>query len=292
MRGVLGVLVVVAVSLAPLRALAGDPPDPPSTVLPTVPSMSTAASPSTDAASAAPAPSSAAPSADPEADFRRANDALAKNDFAAAEAGYRAILAAGVHDPDVYYNLGNVLYREEKLAGAILAWRHAARLAPRDPDAQANLDYARRQIRDHLDVVPTVPWFAPWQIALTGDEGAWAGGLALGLALGALALRRRFPQLPLVGVGVALGALGGVAGIGGLAQLGVPPSAVVLVGTVTATSDLGGGVQLFTLHAGAEVETEQESSGKVLIRLPDGRKGWVGTDAVGLVDPNRPFPVL
>jgi len=268
MRALSGLLGLVVLSLATAPARADDP----------------SAAPSTDPGPVA--------STDPAADFRAANDALAKNDFASAEAGYRAILAAGVQDADVYYNLGNVLYREDEMAGAILAWRRSALLAPRDPDAQANLDYARRHIRDHLDVVPTVPWFAPWQVALTGDEGAWVGGVALGLALGALALRRRFPHVPLVGIGVALGAFGAVAGLGGLAQLAVPPSAVVLAGAVTATSDLGGGVQLFTLHAGAEVETEQESSGKVLIRLPDGRRGWVAADTVGLVDPNRAFPVL
>lgn len=231
-------------------------------------------------------------SADPVLVFNAANAALAVNDFPAAEAGYRSIISSGIRDGDVYYNLGNVLYREDHLAQAILAWRHASLLSPRDPDVEANLDFARRRVRDRLEVTRMSPWFAPWQVALSGEEGAWFGGVSLGLGLLAVGLRRRFGHIPILGAGLGLGALGLLVGAGGLAQQSLSPSAVVLSAVVTATSDLGGGVDLFTLHAGAEVETEQESAGRVLIRLPDGRRGWVAADAVGLVDPGRPFPVL
>jgi hypothetical protein len=79
---------------------------------------------------------------------------------------------------------------------------------------------------------------------------------------------------------------------GGFAEDAGPPVAVVLVPEVTATSDLGGGVELFTLHAGAEVHAEQTAADRVLVVLPDGRKGWLPSTAVGIVDPTRPPPVL
>ena len=61
---------------------------------------------------------------------------------------------------------------------------------------------------------------------------------------------------------------------------------------MTATSDLGGGVELFTLHAGAEVQAVERAAGRVLVALGDGRKGWLAESAVGIVDPTRPPPVL
>ncbi|MBM4367331.1 MAG: hypothetical protein FJ102_14055, partial [Deltaproteobacteria bacterium] len=54
---------------------------------------------------------------------------------------------------------------------------------------------------------------------------------------------------------------------------------------VTARSDLGGGVDLFALHAGAEVGVAEVAAGQVLVALPDGRRGWVAEAAVGRVDP-------
>ncbi|MFZ5480970.1 MAG: hypothetical protein ACOZNI_29685 [Myxococcota bacterium] len=233
-----------------------------------------------------------APLAFADARFDEANAKLAAGDLAGAEAGYRALLEDGLTDGDVYYDLGNVLWRREELAGAILAWRRADARLPRDPDVEANLDFARRSVRDALEVDPPHPWFAPWQVALTPAEGAWLGAGLAGLGLLALAARRRLPHVPLVGIGGALAVAGGVVWAGGVAAEGLPPVAVVLADEVTATSDLGGGVSLFTLHAGAEVLAPEETSGQVLLQLPDGRKGWVPAQAVGLADPDRPFPVF
>jgi hypothetical protein len=221
--------------------------------------------------------------------FDDANGALAAGDLAAAEAGYRAALAAGDTGGTVWFDLGNVLYREGRLGEAVLAWRIAAARLPRDPDVQANLDFARRQVKDKLDVPDPHPTFAPWQVALTADEGMWLGAGFAGLGLVLLAARRRFPHLPLVGIGATLAAGGAVVGAGGVAEAAMAPVAVVLSDEVTATSDLGGGVDLFALHAGAEVQTVEEAAGKVQILLQDGRRGWVVSDAVGFVDPAR-FP--
>lgn len=227
-----------------------------------------------------------------ESDFAAANDALAKGDLAAAESGYRALIDAGLTDGDVYYNLGNVCFRQDRIPAAILAWRIAAARMPRDPDVQANLDFARRRVRDHLDVVTPHPWFAPWQVALTAAEAQWIGAAVAGVGLLLIAARRRAPALPFAGVGVGFVAVGMLVGGGGIVQAREPAAAVILAPEVTVTSDLGGGVDLFTLHAGAEVLTVEEASGKLLIRLPDNRRGWVDASAVGWVDPERPLPVL
>ena len=222
--------------------------------------------------------------------FDTANAAFASGDIAAAEAGYRALLSEGYTDGDVYYNLGNALWREKSPAYALLAWRCAAERLPRDPDVAANLDFARRTARDALDLPGSTPVFAPWQSALTPSEGCWFGAGLVGFGLLLAAARRRAPDAPLLGVGVVSGLIGAYVWVGGLADLRGAPVAVVLADEVTVSSDLGGGVDLFVLHAGAEVLALEEAAGKVLLGLPDGRKGWVGASAVGIADPDRPFP--
>lgn len=238
----------------------------------------------------------AAAHASPDSEFAAASAALAAGNLAAAEAGYRGILTSGPVDADVYYDLGNVLYRESKLAPAILAWRRAEALAPRDPDVQANLDFARRGVIDHLDAPLSSPAFAPWQVAMTAGEGLWLGAAVAGLALLALGMRSvrfgsaRF-QVPLVPSILFLVA-GLVVEAGGAAAGQAPAIGVVVAKEVTASSDLGGGVDLFVLHAGAEVRLTERAAGHVLVQLPDGRKGWLVEESVGSADPFAPFPVL
>lgn len=230
--------------------------------------------------------------ADASARLDEVNRALAAGDLAAAEAGYRDLLAHGNTSGDIWYNLGNVLYRQDKDAEAVLAWRNAAARLPRDPDVQANLDFARRSMRDGLVASEPRPWFAPWQAALTPDEGVWIGALLAGTGVLSIALRRRCPPWPLLPAGAVGATAGALLLAGALAAEAEPAVAVVLAHEATATSDLGGGVALFTLHAGAEVQVAEAAAGRVLVVLSDGRRGWLPDAAVGIVDPARPAPML
>lgn len=225
-----------------------------------------------------------------ETEFAAANTALAAGDVATAEAQYRAALTAGGVDADVYYDLGNVLYRQGKNPLAILAWRRALALSPRDPDVDANLEFARRKVADDVTTADPYPVWAPWQSELTADEAQWIGGLLAGAGLLAVALRRRWPNLPMTGVGLVTAGLGVGVGLGGVAEAALPPAAVVTAESVTARSDLGGGVDLFTLHAGAEVQVVESSGGQLLVALGDGRKGWIPEADAGRVDPWAPMP--
>lgn len=222
--------------------------------------------------------------------FDAGNQAYADGDLAAAESKYREALTVGAMDADVFFNLGNVLWRQEKVAPAILAWRCAEELTPRDPDVRGNLEFARRTVVDHLEPRRPTPVWAPWQAAMTPAEGSWLGASLAGVGLLAVALRGRLPHVPLTAVGALLVFLGLLVGSGAEGQLALPKAGVVLAKQTTARSDLGGGVDLFTLHAGAEVLTVESAGSRVLIALPDDRKGWVPRSDLAFVDPALPFP--
>jgi hypothetical protein len=68
------------------------------------------------------------------------------------------------------------------------------------------------------------------------------------------------------------------------AYVGSPSTGTVFV------VDIAGGVVLFTLHAGAEVNVRERVGAQALIALPDDRVGWVPLHTLGLVDPRLPFP--
>ena len=68
-----------------------------------------------------------------------------------AAQNYQMLIDAGIDDGAVYYNLGNAYFKLGDLGRAILNYKRAERLLPRDQDVDANLQLARAQTRDRLE---------------------------------------------------------------------------------------------------------------------------------------------
>lgn len=110
-----------------------------------------------------------------------ANALVANGRAAEAARIYEGLIAAGVNDSAVYYNLGNAYFQQGATPQAIAAYRRAAELAPRDADIRANLETALVAAPESAALVPGGP--AAVLAGLTGrllspDETA-----ALALAL-------------------------------------------------------------------------------------------------------------
>ncbi len=231
----------------------------------------------------------------PQARFHEGASAYREGDYAEAEQAWREVLAAGSVDGHVLYDLGNVLYRQGRLGEALLAWRQAQVLLPRDPDIKANLDYARAQVHDQLEARSYVPPLFPWQVSMALGESALLGALLLGFAMGAAAWlrwarRRKLAELgslrPVAWVAAVLGLLLLVSTALTARSLASHPAAVILATEIAGRSAVGAdGVELFALHEGAELRALERDVGHVLVALPDGRRGWIPDQAVGLVQP-------
>lgn len=78
------------------------------------------------------------------ASFLRANRLYDDGNFSGAIDVYQFLIAQGVHDSRVYYNLASAYYRDKKLGLAILNLLRAKRLSPRDGDIQANLTFLQK----------------------------------------------------------------------------------------------------------------------------------------------------
>ncbi|GAN31646.1 MAG: tetratricopeptide repeat protein [Candidatus Brocadia sp. AMX2] len=65
-----------------------------------------------------------------------------------AASHYEAILAGGFKNGQIYYNLGNTYYRQGELGKAILNYRRAGQLMPRNADLNANLRLAKGSTED------------------------------------------------------------------------------------------------------------------------------------------------
>ena len=177
-------------------------------------------------------------------------------------------------------HLGNALVREGKPGPAILAFERAEQLAPRDPAIAVNL----QAVRDTAGLVaPPTAWWQSAAHALTMNEWAWSGSLALAFVCVAVSFGRFFParlRRPVNGLECDLCA--GRPGCVARSGLRWPElsRAVVVNPHVTALiapAESAGPV--FPLAEGEIVTAKKALRNFVLVRTADGRSGWVRAGA-------------
>lgn len=220
-----------------------------------------------------------------------ANQQYESGEFQAAAEAYEAIIAAGTRDSSVYYNLGNAYFKQGDLGRAILNYRRAHVLNPRDPDIVANLRIARAQTVDQIEATAAGSVANFVQVAedwLTLHE-AGILALALWLLIGFFALLAVFKPLwrRWTGVIIAVLALFLAIGLVSMASRSFRaqryPPAVVVAEQVNVTSGPGSTDQYlleFTLHSGTEVLVLESRSDWRRISLPGDLQGWVTAEAI------------
>jgi hypothetical protein len=221
----------------------------------------------------------------------QANEAYVEGDFAQAAQLWSRMIQSGHETGDLYYNLGNALYRDERIPEAILAWRRAEGLSPRDGDIAANLARARGLVQDQTEPDSGSGIFF-WRSTLSIGEQGWLAAILVGV-LGLLGLVSRVRSGSQVGLPAALIAVPAFfLGASTLVSLAAPLGGVILVDEVEVRSagGQGSGVVLFALHAGAEVVLGDSVGSWQLVELPDGRRGWVPVGSLGVVDATAPIP--
>jgi len=223
-----------------------------------------------------------------------ANQLYEAGEFAGAIARYEKLVDAGVREGRLFYNLGGAYIKLGDLGRAVLNFRRAQRLLPRDGDVAANLRLARAQTLDRIEVenegaiINLVRRLVGWT---TFDEAA-AAVLTLwiilcGLAVSAILWRhRRGPLLYLTGGIAALLFLGILSiGIRTIDEHGQPP-AVVVGAKVNMRSGPGDNyLTEFTLHAGAEVRVVEQRGDWIRIGLPGDLQGWAPDEAIIRISP-------
>lgn len=225
-----------------------------------------------------------------------ANNLYEAGHFGEASAVYEKLVAQGVRDSTLFYNLGNAYYRQGDLGRAILNYQRAYALNPRDPDIRANLATAREQVAGAVGVgTPTAP-----VTVLAGLTAAWMSldqaalvALALWLAAGFLYLAKRLQEKPrpqaitkymlaflmllLLLVGASLGSR--------IYLERALPSGVVVTPKVTLSNEPGEQYVTETaLAAGTEITLlEKQGAWARLAVADDDTQGWVPIRAAEMV---------
>lgn len=201
---------------------------------------------------------------------------------------FERLVARGVQNGKLYYNLGNAYYRLGDLGRAILAYRRARLYAPRDGPLEANLRSARALRANRIE--------EPARNRLLGNLLFWhvnttaRGRLyfavtvfsAIWLVLTVnLFFGRRFATAIFLG-GLLLS---GISGISVAAQLRAGarhPDGVILAEDVVARTGNGESYQpMFEedLQPGVEFTLIERRGDWLRIRLPDDQEGWIPADS-------------
>ncbi len=132
--------------------------------------------------------------------FEAATTAYNEGNYAQAVTVLEQLVANGVVEPEVFYNLGNAYYRSDRLAPAIANYERALQLNARLEGAQENLDACIRQTERGLSKPKPRDWEQDllfWHYDIRRETSLRLAILAWCLLWALLAIRqvRRFPYL-------------------------------------------------------------------------------------------------
>jgi tetratricopeptide (TPR) repeat protein len=222
--------------------------------------------------------------------FQKGNQSYEDGRFEQAVEEYEKILNLGVKNFRVFYNLGNAYFRQNQLGKAVLNYRRALALEPRDEDVQANLSFAKLFTLDKIEEQKINPlsnllhWFLDlWSL----DELALLSSLfyTLSMALGILMIFRRSRRYLRIGF-VAFLILLAIFGSSLFAKIYFESLdyGVVIVLQVQVRSGPGDDYILqFTGHEGLEFRVDEEAEGWYRISLPNGIRGWIPEETVEII---------
>lgn len=229
--------------------------------------------------------------ADPREVFARANSLYEAGKYKEAADEYGKLVEGGCVGGNLYYNLGNSCLKLDRKGKAILYYKKALLLLPRDQDVKTNLEYAFSLVEDRLaprqkpwcarrwDTV--VGWFTlrEWRIAAAAIFwGLCAVLIALIYAPGARTVFMRAAMVAAVLFAVSAAAAFSRAYLEGQEQA-VILSREAKVRYGPSEKD----VIAFILHEGAVVELENEKGDWCQVSLPDGKAGWVEKQQCGII---------
>ena len=222
----------------------------------------------------------------------RSDPAEATQAFRKSAAKFQLLVDDGIHNGELYYDLGNAWFQAGELGRAIANYLRAERLIPDDPRLVANLEYARSQVRPRITEdghEALLRRLAFWHDGWSLRARLWGFGLSWLVLWGALSIRslRRYPGWNyLAGTAAACSLLLGVSaawdiGIDSGQRRGVLIGDQVIVRKGNADSFSPQFQE--PINRGVEFEVLEIRPDWLHIELGNGERGWIQTDDAELV---------
>lgn len=219
--------------------------------------------------------------------FDQANEAYREGDFDKAVQVYQDLLDEGWESAELYYNLGNALYKQGELGEAIWALEKALVLDPNFENAMANRELLQAQLVDEIEAVPTPlveRFFRTWADRL-GTKGFrwlmvfWMWMIGIGWSVWRFQ-KSRWSVLSLA-AGLLLLLLSGISwGVYEQLKSDEQKAVVIVENIYVKTAPSNGAPDAFVLHEGTTVFLDTKLDDWQEIKLADGQVGWINPDAI------------
>ena len=215
--------------------------------------------------------------------FQQGNELYEQGQYQEAIAQYVQILATGLENGYVYYNLGNALLKEQQVGEAILQYERAKRLLPRDEDIDFNLEYARALTLDKMgqEGGKLSRFFTAIRTYFTPNEVSLIFWLAYGLltvvAIAFIFIPHRWKlRMVYLALPLALLLLGSAILLYLQMSRNNADEAILMIPQIEAKTGPGESYSaLFEIHEGAKVRIQREKLDWVEIKLPNKVIGWI-----------------
>ncbi len=214
--------------------------------------------------------------------FKRANYFYSQGEYIGAIKTYRELLKEGYINAALFYNLGNAYYQNKELGRALLQYRRALRLSPRDKDIRFNYQYVYSLVNTEIEE-GMGDFFYKVLSYFTVNELTVCVSVIYFLFIGFLLFRYLFRKDIFLWISVFLGLVLFI-GLGAAVfriTRDLPRLAITLIDE-KARNGPGSDYSIgFHLPEGKEVEIIDEHEGWLAINLQEkGLKGWVKKDSI------------
>ncbi|HEX7321229.1 MAG TPA: tetratricopeptide repeat protein [bacterium] len=221
--------------------------------------------------------------------YNQGNKAFAEKDYAGAVASYAQALQ-GLNAAVLHYNLGNAYFKAGDIGKAVASYRRAHFLAPRDPDINYNLLFARqyRLDRSANAVSPLADLLSSWLHYFSYRESFTAAAILALLCAVAFSLYRSLRKRIFAYLVIPLFIAFMYFGAGFVTWRGERSGMYAIVIAREAHAMSGPGIEykeILLLHDGTEMQVKDVRGDYLLIQLPGGLGGWVNAQTVEFLYP-------
>ena len=230
----------------------------------------------------------------PEELFVAGNSYYEKDEYTKAISEYNKILAQGYESGPVYYNIADAYFKSGKLGKAILNYKRAKRLMPRDADLAANYKFAMAKVQAKITPNKGIWAWSPLRIFSENFTINELSLLASGMYVVIVFLlfiaairsqRSGYLKLAIMLISICFVITSAV--LWRKASRGRSGGVVVVSRAEALFGPFDSATKFFTLHEGVSVTILKSKADWYKVRRTDGKVGWVKKNAIERICPEK-----